>query len=286
MIRQFLKNAINLTGLEIKRALKSDPDIGLYEAIYAKESVENRRFYNISAGGHFDFGCGIHHPCWTNIDVMKPWPHKNEYDPRLDIAHDLLLQQPIPLESNTAELVYSRISIEHITDEAALFMFKEVKRILKPKGVFRIVTPNIDLDYRAFMTNDKRYYYWFDNQPEVSIEQAFLIHFAAHASPLTLNTAPDKISDEQFRNLFKTMTFEEAMNFCTSKCRIDVQTKMREFHINWWNAKKLERMLGLAGFKSMYISAPLQSISPVLRNEYFFDNVYNKVMLYMEVINT
>lgn len=282
MIKDILRKAIGITGYEFSK-IQNFNDEELYRKLFSKESVENRRFYNISAGGHIDFGCGIHHPLWTNIDVDRPWKNGVQYNPARDIAHDLLTLTPLPVETSTAEVVYSRVSIEHITDEAALMMFKEVKRILKPGGFFRIITPDINIDYRAFVNNDIDYFFWAKGY---SIEQAFLAHFAHGASPTSSEPALEKISDEKFRALFKQMDFEDALNYCTAKCNTPKDPQQRGHHINWWNPAKLEKMLRLAGFTTMYLSAAEQSACPVLRNEHYFDNVFQKCMLYMEAIKT
>lgn len=281
-MKKTLKKTLQLAGFELKKIERHDEH--LYHAVYNKDSIKQRKFYNISAGGHFGFGCGIKHPCWTNIDVDRHWADGTNFNPDTDIAYDPMLKQDLPVEPSSAELVYSRISIEHLTDEAALHLFKEIKRALRTDGVFRVATPNIDLDYRAFLNNDMHYFYWLENLNSVSIEQAFLSHFASHASTLNPECPAEKITDEEFRDVLKTMSYAEALDYCSSKCSLEYQMKERQHHINWWNKEKLERMLKEAGFKDICISSPGQSISPVMRNDYYFDNVYNKVMIYAEVI--
>lgn len=280
MLKNVIRKVVGLTGYEINK-VKNYYDESLYLSLYGQDSVKNRKFYNISAGGHFDFGCGIHHPLWTNIDVDRPWKNKINYNPERDIAHDLLSLDSIPVDSNSAEIIHSRTTIEHITDSAALVMFQEVKRILKKGGVFRIVTPNADLDCRAILRNDKHFYFWSQNY---SIEQSFLAHIAHGTSLMSHENALEKITDEKLRSLLKKMNIEEVLDYCTSKCDLSIQAKGR-YHINWWNYKKLERMLLTAGFKTIYNSAAGQSVCPVLRNEYYFDNAWPKVMLYLEAIN-
>lgn len=275
--------------LHIKLIKIRDNDLSLYIELYGEESVKKRRFYNISVGSYLGFGGGLHHPCWTKIDVNPPKSNKRiysdrglAYDPKFDIEHDLLSLKALPVESSIAELVHTRFTIASINDEAAQLMFNEVFRILKPNGIFRISTPNIDLDYRAYMSNDMSFFYWFANKKAVSIEQAFLIHVAAQASPWHQEGAAQRINDEQFRNLILTKTKEDALNYCTSLCSIETQKKYRQDHINWWNQDKLEKMLKKAGFKTIYLSSREQSASPVMRNPVYFDNYDNKFVMYME----
>lgn len=268
-------------------------DVDLYVKLYGEEAVKNRRFYNISAGTYLGFGGGLHHPCWTCIDVDRPWEDADddgddtEFDPKRDIAHDLLSLQPIPVESSVAELVHTRFTIASITDEAADLMFREVLRMLKPGGIFRISTPNIDLDYRAYLLNDLSFFYWFaKRKPPISIEQAFLFHVTSQLSTIHRDGAPERISDAQFRELLHTRGLEGALNYCTSKCSIEIQKRNRQDHMNWWNPTKLERMLRAAGFKTIYYSTRQQSASPVLRNEAYFDNEDNRFDMYMEAVKS
>jgi predicted SAM-dependent methyltransferase len=277
-------------GFSLRRIRKGTDDVPLYIKLYGEESVKNRRFYNISAGAYLGFGGGMNHHCWTKIDVDRLWSKTQfgekgvEYNPKCDITHDLLSLQPIPVESSVAELVHTRFTIASITDKAAQYMFNEVYRILKYGGIFRIVTPDIDLDYRAYLNNDMTFFYWFENDKTISIEQAFLFHVASQVSTIHSDGAPEKITDEQFRNLLRTKSLEDALNFCTSRCSVEIQKKYRQNHINWWNQKKLERMLSMAGFKSIYLSTREQSASPVMRNEVYFDNEDNKFVMYMEAV--
>jgi hypothetical protein len=117
------------------------------------------------------------------------------------------------------------------------------------------------------------------------LEQAFLEHFAASASTLTPDGAENPISDEEIRFVLGTKKYEDALDFFASRCPVELQYKYRNRHINWWNPEKLHRMLAQAGFKTIYLSQPEQSASPVLRNDNYFDNMTNRTMLYMEAVN-
>ena len=129
--------------------------------------------------------------------------------------------------------------MEHITDEAAQNLFNESFRILKENGVFRITMPDIDLDYIALQNNDFNHYYWFKkkNNPKIShqkikttiskdqasIQQIFLFQFTTQISELYDNEKTQKISDNELMKLFKKNTFEDALDYCTSKCNVNIQ---------------------------------------------------------------
>jgi hypothetical protein len=282
------KRALGLLKLNLRRLeIRDQP---LYNSLYGEDSVRNRRFYNISAGAYLGFGGGLHHPCWTNVDLDRPWkivPYTeddSEYDPKRDIAHDLLSLRPIPVESSVAELVHTRFTIASLTNEAALFMFREVLRILKKGGIFRMSTPNVDLDFRAYLHNDMTFFYWFGDDESISIEQAFLFHVASQLSTIHEDGLPERMSDAQFRELLQTNELNVALDICTSKCSLEIQKKHRQNHINWWNPRKLESMLKQAGFESVYLSQREQSAAPVMRNDTYFDNEDNRFVMYMEAV--
>jgi predicted SAM-dependent methyltransferase len=298
MIKNIAKDLINNAGFKIIRIRNKD-DVQHYIQLYGKDSVKKKRFYNISAGGHFGFGGDFYHPCWTNIDFVKPDKEKEGLNPENEIGHDLLSLKPLPIEAGTAELIQSQYAIEHITDEAAEVFFKEAHRALKTRGVFRIVVPNNELDYMAYTNNDRHYFHWIDMQSksglyqhlrfkvplnQASFEQVVLVHFAANASTIYNDGAPERITDEQFIDIYKNNSMEDFFNICSSKCSVEIQKKYRQSHINWWTNNKLKAMLQKAGFKHVYILSAHQSIAPVMRNKYYFDKYWTEVAIFIEAV--
>ena len=290
MKKQLLK-LLRTLGYEVTK-VNIENDLLIYEQCYNKDSIDNRRFYNIGAGSFY-------HPYWTNVDYYSEWYTRNSKTSLSGIHHDLMELKDLPIEKDSAEVVYSSHTVEHITDDAAQKIFDEAHRILKKGGVLRISTPNIDLGYRAFKENDRNYFYWIDNYSkkseieriniskpmnQASIEQIFLYHFAGNVSELHADGAKERISDSEFRNLFIEKTYEDALNHCTSRCELEIQTKYPGNHINWWNSEKMKRMLTESGFRKIYISGFGQSYSPVMRDVALFDNTHPQMSLYMEAI--
>ena len=290
-MKHFIQKTLNSMGYEIRK-LPNKKENDLYRNLYTQDSLNNKCFYNIGAGG-------FTHPFWTNVDFDSAWYEINRAKTMSGIQYDLFSLEPLPIDSDSAEVVYSSHTVEHINNTAAQNMFNEASRILKPNGFLRISTPNIDLEYRAYKENDRACFYWIDtysipknwqmgkyNKPfnAASIEQIFLEHFATSVSTLHSDGAPVRIDDEEFNALFKRMKYEDAFDYCCTKCPVEIQKKYPGNHINWWNFKKMSAMLSKAGFTKVFLSGYGQSFCPILRDDSLFDNTHPKISLYVEAI--
>lgn len=288
LLKKLIKGLFNDFGYDITKLDRDD--IQLYLDLYDSESVKNKRFYNIGGGGNSSF-----HSAWSTIDFTSEWYKGSKHD----INFDLFSLKEFPIEEDSAEIVYSSHTIEHINDKAAQNMFNESFRILKPGGTIRITAPDVDLDYRAYRDNDRNYFYWKDSYSlpgeviraklacpmnDLSIGEIFLSHFAASVSPLYLTRSNELISDEELKLIFSKMKYEDALNYCTSKCPMEIQKSNSGNHINWWNEDKMFRMLKEAGFKKIFHSGHGQSFLAPLRNLTYFDSTYYKVSVYVEAI--
>ncbi|SEO15957.1 methyltransferase domain-containing protein [Paenibacillus sp. OV219] len=278
----------NFERIEINTYKDTNNDLGMYKKLFGEEATENRRFYNIGAGQ-------FRHSAWQNVDYASDWYAMNQ----VDIQWNLLENTPLPVESNSASVVYTSHTVEHIPNISAQNMFNEAYRILKEGGTFRVTTPNIDLAYNAFKKNDRYFYKLIDTYStkeqmervniikpmnEASIHQVFLFHFAGQTSSLHADPNTVKISDEELEHTFKTLPYDQALDYCVSKCSLEIQNKYPGNHINWWNQTKLFQSLKEAGFKNVYLSAYSQSASPVLRNTDLFDNTHPENSIYVEAI--
>lgn len=303
-IKSFTKNSLKKLGYEITRTPKASAyphahvpynpntvDIGAYARNYPEKSLIERRFYNLGAGS-------FRHQYWTNIDLVSDW-YSNQQDQENLINFDLFSLDPLPIESNCAEVVYTSHTVEHVSDAAVKNAFHEVYRILKPGGVFRITTPDTDLYFRAWKKNDVDFYYWRElfSDPQVmekvkckipfnkaSLAQIFLWNFASQISELSVDNTHPKLSDADLKKLFQDNSYEGALNYCTSKCTLDVQQKYPGWHMNWWNEAKARRFLEDAGFKTIYKSGYGQSASPVMCDVTLFDAQDPRNSLYMEAV--
>lgn len=65
--------------------------------------------------------------------------------------HDL--RTGIPFEDGTVDAVYHSHVLEHIDREAVPGFLREVRRVLRPGGVHRIVVPDLELQARAYLAS-------------------------------------------------------------------------------------------------------------------------------------
>lgn len=289
MIKNLIKKIFSKAGYELKKITRNE-NVPVYIRLYGHESVSNKRFYNVGAGS-------FSHSCWTNIDLYNEHFEKYYKGVSKGINYDLFLLKPLPLEDNSACLFYCSHTIEHVTNDAVQNLLNESYRILRPGGIIRLVCPDIDLQYRAWRENDRDYFYWLQyyTKPEeyeradlnqrldkASLAQIFLEDFASSVSTLHITGPEKRITDEELERLFKEMSYEDALDYCISKCPVEIQKKHPGQHLNWFNEKKLSQMLGRAGFREVRRSAYGQSFAPVMRDTDYFDTNMPKVSLYVE----
>jgi predicted 2-oxoglutarate/Fe(II)-dependent dioxygenase YbiX len=92
-------------------------------------------------------GCGGHRlPGWVNIDV-------NGGDLRMD------LRWPLPFPDDSVKYVFASHVIEHVYRQSELpMLLKEIRRVLQPGGVVRIIVPDIAKCIRAYSGNDSKFF--------------------------------------------------------------------------------------------------------------------------------
>ncbi len=290
IIKERIKRSIlfilNKFGFTLMK--KNTNDLNIYYKLFGEDVVKNKMFFNIGAGS-------FKHPAWINVNYDSD-SYKSDKD-NIDINFDLMKIRPMPIKSDSALIVYTSHTIEHITNKAAQNMFNEAYRILKKEGCFRVTTPNVDLAYRAFKENDIYFYNLQTNyhtkkaiqrikllksQNKPIIGEFFLWRIATSLSPLHEDGAKKRLTDKELKEIFSNMEYEEALDFIISHCPINIQKKYLGNHINWYNFNKLKKMLEKAGFTKIYLSGYGQSFSPVLRNTFFFDNTAPELSLYVE----
>jgi SAM-dependent methyltransferase len=89
-----------------------------------------------------NLGCGTTvHPAWINLDVVPSQPGVRHFD----------IRDPLPFASDTVDAVYHSHLIEHLSGREATALVKETWRVLKPDGVVRIATPDLEAIGRLYL---------------------------------------------------------------------------------------------------------------------------------------
>ena len=215
-----------------------------------------KKFINI---GSCDFGM----EGWLNLD--KPCQHYAPRQQPIDIVYDLMSLNPITLRDECLEIAYTSHTIEHISDECVHHLFREVYRILKKGGTFRITCPDIGKCYDAYVAGDEEYISnWLLNPAghkkfrSLGIGERFLFIFASYLSPyrdnINLNNKIKKYKEHEIEKIFKSMNKHDALTFFASRCQQYASILQPRFpgeHIGWWDYDKLKDTLEVAGFKNI-----------------------------------
>ena len=286
-----IRRTASRLGFNVARARPEyqTPSMGLYKELYSEEVLARKPFYNVGAGK-------FRHPHWTIVDKPSDW-YANVQDDQSLLVYDLLSFDPLPIESDSAEIVYTSHTLEHIPNNAAEWFLREAFRVLKPGGILRVTVPDAELFYQALCRRDRH----FDNitriyrtadkarkhcidRPanQLSPQQLFLWRIATSTSVNHVDGAAERISDEELDHALETMSLSEALDYCISKCDLEVQKKYPGNHVNWWTFDKFQPMFEKAGFTTVNRSAFGQSVSPILRDTKLFDNTHPEFSIYVE----
>jgi hypothetical protein len=88
-----------------------------------------------------NLGCGAEvHPAFVNVDLIEA--------PGV-VKHDL--RRGIPYSDETYDLVYHSTMLSHLRPEDAVALTRECHRVLKPGGILRIVTEDLEQMCRLYL---------------------------------------------------------------------------------------------------------------------------------------
>lgn len=228
----------------------------------------NRIFYlNIGAGASF---------LKKNWRVLEYSGSKYKHNARLiDFNINLFDNLKFPIADNFVDLIYSSHTFEHLHDNNVVHILNESYRILKQRGGIRVVMPDIDLAYNAYLSNDIDFF--IKNTCNAPTHTTLLEKFARYFSSVDKNEYSN--IEKDFKELSKNVLLDKYTN------DIDYRTLNRGFgdHMNWFNEEKLFRLLASSGFRNIKLSKYKQSEFDEMRTKEF-DNTYPKNSIYVEAI--
>jgi predicted SAM-dependent methyltransferase len=90
-------------------------------------------------------GCGTDYKKgWINIDN-----NSDENIEKLDLNWDL--RKPLPFPDNSVDFIFNEHFIEHLTVEEGQRVIKDLMRVLKPGGVLRMATPDLEIVAKQYL---------------------------------------------------------------------------------------------------------------------------------------
>ncbi len=72
-----------------------------------------------------------------------------------DFRYDLNSMKRMPIEDDSVDCYYGSHVMEHVAPVALPHLFKEIHRTLKPRGIIRIVVPDIVAGIKAYLNKEK-----------------------------------------------------------------------------------------------------------------------------------
>ncbi len=141
-----------------------------------------------------NFGCGAHPtPGWTNADILP--------GPGVDIVGDVRAGLPVPDDR------FAYATSIHVLPEIPYPdlgpTLHELRRVLRPGGVFRFALPDLDLALDAYRRGDRTYFHADDAEARSLGRklQAQLVWFGTIRTPFTFDFAAEQLERAGFRDV-------------------------------------------------------------------------------------
>jgi predicted SAM-dependent methyltransferase len=113
-----------------------------------------RKALNLPNKTALHLGSGAYHiEGWINVDLIQDRP---------DVVADLT--RTLPFASESADYIHTEDFIEHVELEHGRAFLRECFRVLRPRGVMRLLTPDLDaLVRRVYLDRERRHIAWCAN---------------------------------------------------------------------------------------------------------------------------
>jgi hypothetical protein len=224
----------------------------LYFAAYRLLFRPNPRYLAVAEKNHAtDFP-----PEWTSVNI--------------DSADILVnLETDYHFERQDIEFAYSGHTIEHLSDDAARRLFRNLFAAMKPGAVLRVECPDLDMlldDYKCVRDQERKLTKLMLTEvarwkmPDVDgvYAQEHIMILAAIVSYFDRRynmPLPPLCSAEDFREKMTTLSNSEFGDWAVSLLPPDQLRESYE-HRNWFNFAKLSRFLTEAGFSGVVKCEP------------------------------
>ncbi|BDD11062.1 hypothetical protein FUAX_34940 [Fulvitalea axinellae] len=257
---------------------------------YPEESLRQKRFYNIGAGSQRSrFGF------WSYVDLKTSDYEKSG----IDIFFDLESLEPLPLERDMAEVIFSSFVIEHISKEATKNFCKEAFKALKKGGVFHskvhcyeyglrllrhgLLSPKIPFECReshmeldAFIKKHKgkvsaefgqdgEYVVRSDEEPSNRVAFSPSDGFLFHNATSTLSAVKERHGEASgLMDELKERRTGDVYKVLKEGYVDKAKRQPHQHNADYFSKEELYEYIKGLGFSEVYFTQPYQSVSPVL----------------------
>jgi SAM-dependent methyltransferase len=176
---------------------------------------------------------------------------------RADIKHDLRNGSLFPLKDNSLEKVFSSHVIEHISDDNAHYMIKEIYRCLIPGGMLRISCPDADMAIKAFKEHDHNWFNATLARGNNLGQKLVTIFFSSTPGKNIPNVSEDIVAQK-----LNELSTDDFIKWCVS---LAPEGNYYKAHINGFDYNKMYNLLLRNGFINIERSEFMQSKDMELR---------------------
>jgi predicted SAM-dependent methyltransferase len=209
---------------------------------------------------------------WRVLDFYSDWyDYEKEF---IDYNVNLENLSQWPIDNNTADLVYTAHTLEHLSDAAVRHTLQESARVLKPDGVIRISVPDVDLAIRHYELENVEWFTEFrpnsppnklystrHGQEQCVMEEYLLSVFATHlTNARERGTTDDHCADfVQVDSDYNSLSRHAFLQKYTDQVHDEWQMENPGLHRNWFDYQRLEELLIESGFENIRQECSQQS---------------------------
>ncbi|WP_413710925.1 class I SAM-dependent methyltransferase [Rhizobium sp. Rhizsp82] len=260
-----------------------------YKKLYTPTELDTRPFLNIGPGS-------FRHVHWRTSDKKydgEAWTkmRRGIEQPEVDYDWDLYSRKGMPEADNFFKVIYLSHVIEHLFPEDVDHMLSEIRRLLEPHGLVRIVCPDAHLMATAYTNEDWMFFFHYLSVktqrydfpiPDQDLRERcarFLLDWVSLAvnegNPQQVPKGQASAFIEKHSDIYSALDAAAAMSSREVNMKIGA-------HVSWYTPQKLMSLLTKAGFTQVTVSRHLQSQEPILRDPVYFDRTDPEMSMFVE----
>ena len=289
-LKELLFTTIFPISNKVRKKLKKDYLEQYIYSYYPNKSIQGKRFYNIGAGNQRS-----KYDIWSYVDLESAKYSKEG----IDVFFDLESLGEMPIDSNSAEIIFSSFVIEHISTEATKNLCREAYRTLKKGGVFHskvhcyeyayrllqknLISPKIPFEcressrkLRSFVKrHNSRVCSYFNDNKEYVVESkkkpgekiifspsnSFLYH---NVTSIMEDVENYKFSAKEIIESTNDNDIKKFYNNLKNNYVNKEKAQPHQHNADYFPKEELYEYIKSLGFSEVYFTSPYQSVSPAL----------------------